>query len=130
MDRGGMASANSVLTITTLTLALTSCGNNLPWLITQNSRLVAEADRAVSAAEPLGTGLEQPVYEAETAKNDACKFIYDEMSERMDRESRFAERFRTDVSTLFVLLVPVPDVERCARAFDAYHASVIALDHR
>jgi hypothetical protein len=125
-----MTRARSVATIAGLSLALTSCGTNLPWLVARDSRLMAVADRAVSAAEPLGTGLEQPVYDAETVKNDACKFIYDEMSERMGRRPRFAERFRSDVSTLFVLLVPVSKVERCAQAFDAYHASVIALEHR
>jgi hypothetical protein len=96
MDRQGMLRASSIPIMTVLSLALISCGTNLPWLIGRDSRMVAEADRAVSAAEPLGTGLEQPVYDAETAKNEACKFIYDEMSERMGRKPRFAEQFRTD----------------------------------
>jgi hypothetical protein len=125
-----MPTTRSALTITALSLALTSCGTNLPWLIAEDSRLVAEADHAVSTAETLGTGLEQPVYAAEATKSEACKFIYDEVSERLGRKPRFAEQFRSDLSTLFVLLVPVNDVERCAQAFDAYRASVIALEHR
>jgi hypothetical protein len=125
-----MTKARSVLAIPVLSLALTSCGTNLPWLIAEDSRLVTEADRAVSAAETLGTGLEQPVYKAEATKTEACKFIYDEVSERLGRKPRFAEQFRSDLSTLFVLLVPVGDVEHCAQAFDAYRASVIALEHR
>jgi hypothetical protein len=125
-----MPTARRILTITALALALISCGTNLPWLIAEDSRLVTEADHAVTAAERQGTGMEQPVYEAEATKSEACKFIYDEVSQRLDREPRFAEQFRSDLSTLIVLLVPVNDVERCARAFEAYRASVVALEHQ
>jgi hypothetical protein len=118
------------LAIAALALALTSCGTNLPWLMAEDSHLVTEADGAVSAAERLGTGLEQPVYAAEATKNEACQFIYDEVNQHIGRKPRFAEQFRSDLSTLIVLLVPVSDVERCARAFDAYRASVVALEQR
>jgi hypothetical protein len=125
-----MSTARRILTIIGfgVAFALGGCGTNVLALIAQDSHLVIEADRTVGVAETLGTGLEQPVYEAEAAKGDACRFINDAVVDQMEREPTFGEQFKTDLSMFIVLLVPVGDVERCADAFEAYRDSVNALE--
>jgi hypothetical protein len=113
-----------------LALALGGCGTNVRSLMAEDSRLVVEADRAVGVAETLGSGLEQPVYDAEENKGEACKFINDAVVDRMEREPTFGEQFTTDLSMFIVLLVPIGDVERCADAFEAYRDSVNALERQ
>jgi hypothetical protein len=110
--------------------ALGGCGTNVRSLMTQDGHLVVEADRVVSVAETLGTGLEQPVYDAEAAKGEACQFINDAVMDQMEREPTFGEQFKSDLSMFIVLLVPVGDVERCAHAFEAYRDSVNALERQ
>jgi hypothetical protein len=111
-------------------LALGGCGTNVRSLMAEDSRLVMEADHAVGVAETLGSGLEQPVYDAETTKGEACKFINDAVVDRMERDPSFGEQFTTDLSMFIVLLVPIGDVERCADAFEAYRDSVNALERQ
>jgi hypothetical protein len=127
-----MPTARRLLTIIALgaALALAGCGTNVPALMARDSHLVVEADRAIGVAENLGTGLEQPVYEAEATKGEACKFINDAVVDRMARDPSFGEQFTTDLSMFIVLLVPVSPVERCADAFEAYRDSVNALERQ
>jgi hypothetical protein len=119
-----------VLTALGIALALNGCGTNVRSLLAEDSRLVVEADRAVGVAETLDSGLEQPVYEAEAAKGEACKFINDAVVDHMERDPSFGEQFTTDLSMLIVLLVPVSAVERCADAFAAYRESVHTLERQ
>jgi hypothetical protein len=126
-----MSTARRILTIGFgAAFALGGCGTNVRSLMTQDSHLVIEADRAVSVAETLGTGLEQPVYDAEATKGEACQFINDAVVDQMEREPTFGEQFASDLSMFIVLLVPVGDVERCAQALEAYRGSVNALERQ
>jgi hypothetical protein len=125
-----MSTARRILTIIGIGLALGGCGTNVRSLMAEDSRLVVEADRAVGVAETLGTGLEQPVYDAEAVKGEACKFINDAVVDLMEREPTFGEQFTIDLSMFIVLLVPVGEVERCARALEAYSASVNGLERQ
>lgn len=111
-------------------LALAGCGTNLRWLMVKDSRLVIEADRVVSTAETLATGIEQPVYEAEAVKIEACRFLYEAVLQRLERAPTFGEEFLSDLATFLVLLVPVPKAERCSDAFDAFRESVAALERQ
>jgi hypothetical protein len=125
-----MSRARRLLSIIGLALALGGCGTNVRSLMAEDSRLVVEADRAVGVAETLGSGLEQPVYDAEQTKGEACKFINDAVVDRIERDPSFGEQFTTDLSMFIVLLVPIGDVERCADAFEAYRDSVNALERQ
>ncbi len=107
--------------------ALAGCGTNVKWLLAEESRLTPEADRLATAAEVLGTGIEQPVYDAEDAKLGACRFLNEATVERMQREPTFGEQFVSDLSSVIVLLVPVATVERCAESLDAYRTSIARL---
>jgi hypothetical protein len=106
---------------------LAGCGTNVKWLLAEESRLTPEADRLATAAEAVGTGIEQPVYEAEDAKIEACRFLNEATVEQMQREPTFAEQFVSDLSAVIVLLVPVATVERCADSLDAYRTSIARL---
>ena len=43
---------------------LSGCGTNVRWLLTEQGELTPEADRLATAAEGLGGGMEQTVYDA------------------------------------------------------------------
>jgi hypothetical protein len=102
---------------------LAGCGTNVQWLLT-------EQDRLATAAEALGTGIEQPVYDAEDVQLEACHFLTEATVERMQKDPTFGEQFVSDLSVVFVLLVPVEPVERCATSLDAYRDSIAQLQRQ
>lgn len=108
--------------------ALPGCGTNVQWLLTEEGRLTSEADRLATAAEPLGTGVEEKVYVAEDAKLEACRFLTEATVERMQREPSFGEQFVSDLTSVVVLMVPIGPVEDCAAAIRAYGGSVAQLE--
>jgi hypothetical protein len=108
---------------------LAGCGTNVQYLLTEESRLTPEADRATTAAESLNTGIEKPVYDAEDAKLEACRFLHEATVQRMEETTpTFGEQFVSDLSSVFVLLVPVGQVERCAGSIRAYSDSIAQLE--
>lgn len=109
--------------------ALPGCGTNVHWLLSEEGRLTEKADRLVTAAEPLGAGMEEGVYKAEDAKLEACRFLTEATVERMQQEPTFGEQFVSDLSSVVVLLVPVGPVEDCADALHAYGSSIAELEH-
>ena len=109
---------------------LAACGTNVQYLLTEESRLTPEADRATSAAEALNTGIEKPVYDAEDAKLEACRFLHEATVQGMEQTPTFTEQFTSDVSSVFVLLVPVGPVERCAESIRAYGDSITQLEQK
>jgi hypothetical protein len=115
-------------TLLFLCAALAGCGTNVKWLLTEQSRLTPEADRLATIAEALGTGIEQPVYDAEDAKLEACRFLNEAAAERMQRSPTFTEQFVSDLSMVVVLLVPVGRVERCAQSLEAFRMSIAGLE--
>jgi hypothetical protein len=107
---------------------LGGCGTNVQWLLSEQGRLTPEADRLASAAEPLGTGLEKPVYDAEDTQLDACRFLTEATVERMQQDPTFGQQFVSDLSEVVVLLVPIEPVERCADSIRAYQDSIAQLE--
>jgi len=110
-----------------LTLLLSGCGTNVMYLLKEESRVMAEADPLVTSAEAAGNGLEQPVYEAESAKDTACEFLHAATLDRFHRDPGFFEQFVSDLSSAIVLMIPVAMVEDCADAFEVYSAAVDSL---
>ena len=115
------------LPLLALTLFLTGCGTNVMWLLSEESRIMAEADPLVVSAEQAGNGLEAPVYAAEDAKNAACDFLHHAVFDRFARDPNFFEQFTSDLSSAIVLMLPIGQVEDCAEAFAAYSAAVDTL---
>jgi len=108
---------------------LAGCGTNVQWLLAEQGRLTPEADRLATAAESLGTGIEQPVYDAEDGQLAACRFLTEATVERMQQgQTTFGEQFVSDLSEVIVLLVPVAPVERCAESIHAYKDSIAQLE--
>jgi len=122
--RTGPITMFRALPLLALTFFLTGCGTNVMWLLSEESRIMAEADPLVVSAEQAGSGLERPVYEAEDSKNAACEFLHSAVFERFSRDPGFFEQFVSDLSSAVVLMVPVGQVEDCAEAFAAYSAAV------
>jgi hypothetical protein len=111
---------------------LAGCGTNVQYLLSEESRLTPEADRATTAAESLNNGIEKPVYDAEDAKLEACRFLHEATVQRMESASSptFGQQFVSDLSSVFVLLVPVGPVERCADSIHAYGDSIATLERK
>jgi hypothetical protein len=107
---------------------LAGCGTNVQWLLAEQGRLTPQADRLATAAETLGTGIEQPVYDAEDGQLAACRFLTEATVERMQSDPTFGEQFVSDLSAVIVLLVPVEPVERCADSINAYRDSIAHLE--
>jgi len=108
---------------------LAGCGTNVQWLMAEQGRLTPQADRLATAAEALGTGIEKPVYDAEDAQLESCRFLTEATVERMQQDPTFGEQFVSDLSEVIVLLVPVEPVERCADSINAYRDSIAQLEH-
>ncbi len=87
--RTGPLTILRALPLLALTFFLTGCGTNVMWLLTEESRIMAEADPLVVSAEQAGNGLETPVYEAEDAKNVACDFLHPAVFDRFARDPEF-----------------------------------------
>lgn len=127
-----MAAIRTGLTAVALLLCglLAGCGTNVQWLLTEQGRLTPEADRLATAAEPLGSGIEQQVYDAEDAQLQACRFLTEATVERMQQDPSFGEQFVSDLSEVVVLLVPVAPVEHCADSIRAYRDSIAELERQ
>ena len=108
---------------------LAGCGTNVQWLLAEQGRLTPQADRLATAAETLGTGIEQPVYDAEDSQLAACRFLTEATVERMQSDPTFGDQFVSDLSAVIVLLVPIEPVERCADSINAYRDSIGQLEH-
>lgn len=109
---------------------LAGCGTNVQWLLAEEGRLTSAADRLATAAEDTGTGTEQPVYDAEDVKLQACRFLTEATVERMQQEPTLGEQFVSDVSSVLVLLVPIAPVEGCADALHGYRDSIARLERQ
>ena len=107
---------------------LGGCGTNVRYLLSEQTRLAPEADRATAAAARFDTGIEKPVYDAEDKQFAACRFLTETAVEGMQRKPTFGEHFISDMSAVAVLLVPVKPVEKCAGAINAYRDSIAHLE--
>lgn len=108
-------------------LPLGGCGTNVQWLMAEDGRLATEADRLTTAAEPLASGIETAVYDAEDAKIQACRFLQEAVAQGLEKTPTFGEDFLSDISTVAVLLVPFETVERCRDSVRHYRRSIVEL---
>ena len=113
-----------------LCLALAGCGTDIHSLLKRDSALVAKADEIAAAAEAIDPELTTEMYDAEDAKRAACETIYQSISESMTRRPSFGEELESDVGLFVAYLVPIGEVERCARAQADYGAAVERLQRR
>jgi hypothetical protein len=111
-------------------LALSACGTDIQWLLTRDSVLVSKADEIAAAAEAIDPELTTEMYDAEDAKRAACETIYQSISEQMTRRPSFGDELEADVGLFVAYLVPIGEVERCARAQADYRAAVERLQRR
>lgn len=91
-----------------------------------------DAHNAALAASELKLGLEEPVYEAEAAKVEACRSVDAQVTRYIDRFGRvtFAEQLGADLSRLVAYGFPVVWVDNCARAHRTYKREYVALRER
>lgn len=113
-----------------LSVSLTSCGTDVEWLLERDGKLVADADRIAAAAEAIDPEATTSMYDAEDAKRAACQTIYESISEQIASKPSFGEEFVSDLGLFVAYLVPIEEVERCAKAEAAYEAVVEAIGKR
>jgi len=111
-------------------MMLPGCGTNVLYILSEESRVLSEADPMVRSSEELANGLELPVYAAEEAKDQACEFLHAAVRDRLQREPGFGEQFVSDLSSAVALIFPIPQVQRCAEALGAYGGVVAALSRK
>ncbi len=116
--------------VAALCLALAACGTDIQWLLMRDSALVTRADEIAAAAEAIDPELTTEMYDAEDAKRAACQMIYQSISEQMTRRPSFGEELESDLGLFVAYLVPIGEVERCARAQADYRAAVERLQGR
>ncbi len=116
--------------VAALCLALAGCGTDIHWLLKRDSALVAKADAIAAAADAIDPQLTTEMYDAEDAKRAACETIYQSISEQMTRRPSFGEELESDVGLFVAYLVPIDEIERCARAQTDYGAAVERLQRR
>jgi hypothetical protein len=111
-------------------LLCAACGTNVKEMIRAESRRLPYAERVMAAAEPLDSGLEQPLLDAETAKFEACAKIYEATRTRMFHSDQltFFDFMLSDAKQIGAMIYPVSSVERCRRAHQAYNAALDVLD--
>jgi hypothetical protein len=113
-----------------LCMALAGCGTDIQGLLKRDSVLVAKADEIAAAADAIDPELATEMYDAEDAKRRACETIYKSISEQMTKRPSFSDELESDVGLFVAYLVPIEDIERCARAQADYGAAVERLQAR
>jgi len=111
-------------------MLLPGCGTNVLYILSEESRVLMEADPMVRSSEELANGLEVPVYAAEEFKDQACEFLHAAVRDRLQRDAGFGEQFISDLSSALALIFPIPLVERCAEALETYSGAVAALSRK
>jgi hypothetical protein len=111
-------------------LALAGCGTDIQGLLKRDSALVAKADEIAAAADAIDPELATEMYDAEDAKRRACETIYQSISEQMTRRPSFSEELESDVGLFVAYMVPIEEIERCARAQADYAKAVERLQSR
>ena len=84
------------------------------------------------AASDLEPGLEDAFYGAEMAKLDACRPIDEAVADAVEAGAMisFDKQFVSDASRLVAFIIPLPSVERCAKAHEDYRREYSALRTR
>ncbi len=116
-------------------LSLTGCGTNIVALLEDDSQLAWEAEEAIQMAEDRNIASTNGYYDAETEKLQFCRPLYRKAEAQIDLGLRgggasIFDRFWGDLMLLGALLLPVPEIEECARAIKRYEAEYSALSDR
>ena len=115
-----------------LCILLAGCGNNVMTLLQEESEIVWDAHQVAMAAGDLEPGLEDAFYDAEMAKFEACRPIDEAAADAVEAGgvTSFTKHFVSDASRLVAFVIPLPSVERCAKAHDDYRREYSALRTR
>ena len=106
---------------------LAGCGTNILVLIEEEGQLMWRGDQALAAAD-FEPDLQTPLYDAELEMQSSCKPINKAVTERRDTTViSIAAQFRTDLTLLTALFVPIPAVESCATAQADYRETLATL---
>jgi hypothetical protein len=116
--------------VAALGVALSGCGTDIQGLLKRDSALVAKADEIAAAADAIDPELATEMYDAEDAKRRACETIYQSISEQMTRRPSFSDDLESDVGLFVAYMVPIGEIERCARAQADYGRAVERLQNR
>jgi len=119
-----------VVTPAVLCLAVAGCGTDIQGLLKRDSTLVAKADELAATAEAIDPEMTTEMYDAEDAKRRACETIYKSISEQMTRQPSFSDELESDVGLFVAYMVPIEEIERCARAQADYAKAVERLQER
>ncbi len=114
-------------------LVLAGCGTDLHGMLAEESRLTWQAQAVVAEAALVEPGSERLVFDAETAKQQACAEINHAVMEEWrgaGQQPSAGEGLVSDLTQFAVRLFPVESVERCAEAHQHYRAAVVALRQR
>ena len=119
------------LTIVALCVLLAGCGTDVRSLLSEESRTYWQDQETVAAAEELDLGLENPVFDAESAKYQNCESVYNATKDRIYAgELSSWEQFWSKFTEILVRIIPIESVERCAAAHERYDKEVVALRER
>jgi len=119
-----------LVTPAVLCLAVAGCGTDIQGLLKRDSTLVAKADELAATAEAIDPEMTTEMYDAEDAKRRACETIYKSISEQMTRQPSFSDELESDVGLFVAYMVPIEEIERCARAQADYAKAVERLQER
>ena len=116
-------------------LSLTGCGTNIVALLEDDSQLAWQVEEVVRTAEDRNMTPMNGYYDAESQKLQFCHPLYRKAEAQIDLGLRgsgasILDRFWGDLMLLGALLIPVPEIEECARAIKRYESEYSALSDR
>ncbi len=115
--------------------SLLGCGTNIAALLETDSELAWQIEDAVRTAEDRNITAMNSYYDAETEKTQDCRTLYHNAEAQIDlglsgSAVPIFEQFWGDLMLLGALLIPVPQVEDCARAIKRFELEYSALNDR
>lgn len=121
--------------LTFFALCLPGCGTNIFSLLETDSELAWQAEEVVRTAEDRDIATMNGYYDAEIEKLQVCQPLYRNAEAQIElgmrgRVAPVLDRFWGDLMVLGALLMPVPQVEDCARAIERYEVEYLALSDR
>lgn len=132
IEQGRSTGRPCIAFVLALTLLLAGCGTDVRSLLGKESKLAWDAHQLALAAADLEPGLENPLYDAGEAKQEACQPIDRSVIRAIERSGglSFGEQFVSDLSRLVVFVFPIGFVERCAEAHDDFEQEFVTLNDR
>lgn len=109
---------------------LIGCGTDVKELLAHDSQVSWQGYSVVAQAEALEIGLEEPVYDAEEIKNEACAPIYARAEQSRPAVVTFWEDLWSGLVQFVVQVIPIEMVETCAEAHENYKDEIDTLRDR